>query len=141
MERRRFVTSAAVGGVAAGLGAAALPMPAIGQPLPELRWRMPSSFPKSLPTLFGGSDLICARVAEATDNRFQIRAYGAGELVPALQVLDTVQSGTVECGYSASYYYVDQDPTFAFGSTVPFGFNTRQQQAWMQAGALDLMNE
>ncbi|MBV8398925.1 MAG: TRAP transporter substrate-binding protein DctP, partial [Acetobacteraceae bacterium] len=70
------------------------------------------------------------------------RPFEAGELVPALQVLDTVQSGTVECGHSASLYYTDYDPTFAFGSTLPFGFNTRQQQAWMlQAGALDLMNE
>jgi TRAP-type mannitol/chloroaromatic compound transport system substrate-binding protein len=92
--------------------------------------------------LFGGSELICNRVAAATDNKFQIRPFGAGELVPALQVLDTVQNGTVECGHSASYYYVGKDPAFAFGSTVPFGFTTRQQQAWMlQAGALDLMNE
>jgi TRAP-type mannitol/chloroaromatic compound transport system substrate-binding protein len=136
MERRRLVTSAAVAGVAA------LPMPAIAQTMPEVKWRMPSSFPKSLATLFGGAELICTRVAAATDNKFQIRPFGAGELVPALQVLDTVQNGTVECGHSASYYYVGKDPTFAFASTVPFGFNTRQQQAWMlQAGALDLINE
>jgi TRAP-type mannitol/chloroaromatic compound transport system substrate-binding protein len=141
MERRRFVTSAAMGGVAAGLGTAALRIPAIAQNMPDVKWRMPSSFPKSLATLFGGAELICNRVAAATDNKFQIRAFGAGEIVPALQVLDAVQNDTVECGHSASYYYVGKDPTFAFGATVPFGFNARQQQSWMlQGGALDLMN-
>ena len=103
---------------------------------------MPSSFPKSLGTLYGGAEYLCARVAAMTDNKFQIRPFAPGEIVPALQVLDAVQAGTVECGHTASYYYVGKDPTFAFGSTVPFGLNTRQQQAWMlHGGGLELMNE
>ena len=140
MERRGLITKAAV--AAGGATLAALPMPAIAQSAPELRWRMPSSFPKSLGTLYGGAELLCKRVAEITDNKFQIRPFAPGEIVPALQVLDAVQAGTVEVGHTASYYYVGKDPTFAFGSTVPFGFNTRQQQAWMiHGGGLDLMNE
>ncbi len=138
MERRGLLTAAA-GGAAL---AATLPMPAIAQSMPEVRWRMPSSFPKSLSTLYGGCEYICNRVAAMTDNKFQIRPFAPGEIVPALQVLDAVQAGTVEVGHTASYYYVGKDPTFAFGSTVPFGFNTRQQQAWMlHGGGLDLMNE
>ncbi len=117
-------------------------MPAIAQSMPTVRWRMPSSFPKSLGTLYGGAEYICNKVAAITDNKFQIRPFAPGEIVPALQVLDAVQAGTVEVGHTASYYYVGKDPTFGFGSTVPFGFNTRQQQAWMlHGGALDLMNE
>jgi TRAP-type mannitol/chloroaromatic compound transport system substrate-binding protein len=142
MERRRFVGTAALGGAALGAAAAVLPKPAVAQGMPEIKWRMPSSFPKSLPTLWGGAEYFAASVAAMTDNRFQIRTFAAGEIVPPLQVLDAVQNGTVEMGQTAPYYYVGKDPTFAFGSTVPFGFNARQQMAWIIAGGgLDLMNE
>ncbi len=140
MDRRSFFSTAAAGGAA--LGASALAGPAIAQTAPEIHWRMPSSFPKSLTTLYGGAELLCRRVAEITDNKFQIRPFAPGEIVPALQVLDAVQAGTVEMGHSASYYYVGKDPTFAFGSTMPFGFNTRQQQSWIfEGGGLDLLND
>ncbi len=142
MERRRFVTAAAMGGAALGTAASVLPKPAIAQAAPEVKWRMASSFPKSLSTLYGGAEFLAAHVAAMTDGKFQIQVFAAGEIVPALQVLDAVQNGTVEIGQTAAYYYVGKDPTFAFGSTVPFGFNARQQQAWMlQGGALELMNE
>jgi TRAP-type mannitol/chloroaromatic compound transport system substrate-binding protein len=110
--------------------------------MPEVKWRMASSFPKSLPTLWGGAEYLSKRIAAATDNKFQIQAFAAGEIVPALQVLDAVQNGTVECGQTAPYYYVGKDPTFAFASTVPFGFNTRQQMAWMlSGGGMELTND
>jgi TRAP-type mannitol/chloroaromatic compound transport system substrate-binding protein len=142
MQRRRLINTAALGGVAASAVVAALPRPAIAQSMPEVKWRMPSSFPKSLDTLYGGAERVAQLVSDMTDGKFQIRPFAAGEIVPPLAVLDAVQNGTVEMGQTASYYYVGKDPTFAFGSTVPFGFNTRQQQAWMlQGGALDLMNE
>ena len=76
-------------------------------------------------------------VAEATDNKFQIQAFAAGEIVPGLQVLDAVQNGTVEMGHTASYYYFGKDPTFAFGTAVPFGLNsasTRPGTCWAAAG-------
>ncbi|MFO1024769.1 MAG: TRAP transporter substrate-binding protein [Acetobacteraceae bacterium] len=142
MERRKFVSATALGGAALGAAAAALPKPAIAQSMPEVKWRMPSSFPKSLPTLYGSAELLANRVAALTDGKFKITPFAAGEIVPALQVLDAVQNGTVELGQTAPYYYVGKDPTFAFGSTVPFGFNARQQQAWiLQGGGLELMNE
>jgi len=131
-----------MGATALGAATAVLAKPAIAQGMPEIRWRMPSSFPKSLPTLWGGAEFLAARVAAMTDNRFQIRPFAAGEIVPALQVLDAVQNGTVELGHTTSYYYVGKDPTFAFGTTVPFGLNARQQQAWiLQGNGLELMND
>ena len=82
------------------------------------------------------------RVAALTDNKFQIRVFAAGEIVPGLQVVDAVQNGTVECGHTASYYYVGKDPTFAFDTAIPFGLNTRQHNAWMYCGGgLELMRE
>jgi TRAP-type mannitol/chloroaromatic compound transport system substrate-binding protein len=80
-------------------------------------------------------------VAAMTDNRFQIQVFAAGEIVGGAQVLDAVQSGTVECGHTLSNFYVGKDPTFAFGSCLPFGLNARQQIAWMQHGGQALIRD
>ena len=137
MKRRSFLTSAGV-----GVAASTLAAPAIAQTQPEIHWRLASSFPKSLDTIYGAADTIAARVAAATDGKFQIRPFAAGELVPGLQVLDAVQNGTVECGHTASYYYVGKDPTFTFDATVPFGLNARQQNAWIyNGGGMALLRE
>jgi len=142
MERRKFLGGAVAGAAGVATLASNFPKPAIADSQPELKWRMASSFPKSLDTIFDGADIIAKRVAAATDNKFQIRTFAAGELVPGLQVLDAVQNGTVECGQSASYYYVGKDPTFAFDTAIPFGLNARQQNAWMYyGGGLELMRE
>src|ERR1022692_1358770 len=107
MKRRQFLKTAGVGVVAA---AAAVASPAIAQSMPELKWRMTTSWPKSLDTLYGGAEMMCKAVAEATDNKFQIQTFAGGEIVPGLQVLDAVQNGTVEMGHTASYYYFGKDP-------------------------------
>src|SRR5262245_60845618 len=98
MHRRSLLKKAAAG-TAAGIGAA----PAIAQSQPTVQWRMTTSWPKSLDTLFGGADMVGKRVAEITENKFQIRVFAAGEIVPALQVLDAVQAGTVGCGNTVQY--------------------------------------
>jgi TRAP-type mannitol/chloroaromatic compound transport system substrate-binding protein len=138
MKRRDFIKVAGLG-VA---GAATIAAPAIAQSMPEIKWRMPTSWPKSLDTLYGGAEMMCKVVAEATDNKFQIQPFAGGEIVPGLQVLDAVQNGTCEIGHTASYYYFGKDPTFAFGSSVPFGPNQRINQAWyMLGGGKELLNE
>ncbi|MBI3041961.1 MAG: TRAP transporter substrate-binding protein DctP [Betaproteobacteria bacterium] len=129
MKRRQFLKKASL-----ALAAGTVAPPAIAQSQPAIQWRMASSFPKSLDTLFGAADIISRRVAEITDNRFQIRVFAAGEIVPGLQVLDAVQNGTVECGHTAPYYYIGKDPAFAFATALPFGLNARQQNAWMYYG-------
>jgi TRAP-type mannitol/chloroaromatic compound transport system substrate-binding protein len=137
MKRRAFLTSAGV-----GVAASTLAAPAIAQSTPEIKWRCASSFPKSLDTIYGGAEFVAKRVAELTDGKFQIRVFAAGEIVPALQVLDAVKDGTIECGHTVSYYYVGKDPTFAFDAAMPFGLNARQQNAWMtHGGGKELMAE
>ena len=122
--------------------ASAVAAPAIAQTMPELKWRLTSSFPKSLDTLYGGGEVIAKAVAEATDNKFQIQAFAAGEIVPGLQAADAVTNGTVEMCHTAAYYYVGKDPTFALSCAVPFGPNARQQNAWQyHGGGIELMNE
>ena len=137
MKRRAFLTSAGV-----GVAASTLAAPAIAQSTPEIKWRCASSFPKSLDTIYGGAEFVAKRVAELTDGKFQIRVFAAGEIVPALQVLDAVKDGTIECGHTVSYYYVGKDPTFAFDAAMPFGLNARQQNAWIyNGGGMALLRE
>jgi TRAP-type mannitol/chloroaromatic compound transport system substrate-binding protein len=136
MKRRQFLKGA---GLAAAAGAVA--GPALAQSMPELKWRLTSSFPKSLDTLYGAATVFSKAVAEASDNKFQIQVFAAGEIVPPLAAADAVQNGTVEMAQTASYYYFGKDPTFAFGTCVPFGLNARMQNAWMYfGGGMELMN-
>jgi TRAP-type mannitol/chloroaromatic compound transport system substrate-binding protein len=137
MQRRRFLK---IAGAGATLAAAPIAAPAIAQNV--TRWRLASSFPKSLDTIYGGAEFFAKRVEAMTDGKFQIQVFAAGEIVGGLQVADAVQNGTVECGHTASYYYFGKDPTFAFDTAVPFGMNSRQQTAWMiQGGGLELMRD
>jgi TRAP-type mannitol/chloroaromatic compound transport system substrate-binding protein len=139
MTKRRNVLA---GTAAAAAGAASsLPMPAVAQAAPELKWRLTSSFPKSLDTIYGTAQVFAKSVAEMTDNRWQIQVFAAGEIVPGLQAMDAVSNGTVEMCHTASYYYVGKDPTFAFGTAIPFGLNSRLQDAWLfEGGGQDLLN-
>ncbi len=137
MDRRRLLKTAAIGAAASTLAA-----PAIAQALPELKWRLTSSFPKSLDTLYGGAESFAKRVAQLSDNKFQIRVFAPGEVVPALQALDAVQNNTVEMCHTASYYFVGKDLTFGFDAGVPFGLTARQQHAWItQGGGAQLMRD
>ena len=120
--------------LAAGGATTALASPAIAQSQPTIRWRLASSFPKSLDALYACASLFIQRVKEATDGKFEIQFFGPGEIVGALQVLDAVQNGTIECCHTGSYYFVGKDPAFAFACQVPFGLNARQQEAWLLEG-------
>jgi len=141
MKRRTFLGTALGGaaGLAAGcegpkprvVAAGAGPAVLSGR---QVIWRMASSFPRSLDTIFGGAEVLAERVAAMTDGAFQIRVYPAGELVPGLQVLEAAQQGTVQVGHTASYYYIGKNPALAFETCVPFGMNARQQAAWLEEG-------
>ena len=123
-------------------GTTALAAPAIAQSAPTIRWRLTSSFPKSLDTIYGGGEFFAERVSKLTDGKFNIRVFAAGDIVPAFQALDAVQQGTVEMCHTATYYYVGKDFTFGFGTALPFGLTTRQQNAWMyHGGGIDTLND
>ena len=122
---------AILGRGALAAGGAALAAPALAQAQPAIRWRLTSSYPTSLDAIHGAAQVFARTVAELTEDRFQIRVFGPGEVVPALQALDAVQSGTVEAAHTASSFYIGKNPAFAFATGLPFGLNTRQQNAWM----------
>jgi TRAP-type mannitol/chloroaromatic compound transport system substrate-binding protein len=129
VTRRQFAPAAA------SLAALAATSPAFGQPTSEnVKWRLTSSFPKSLDTLYGAAQTICRVTGEMTDGKFALQPFGAGEIVPSLQVLDAVSNGTVECGQTYTGYYIGKNPTFIFDGSVPFGFTPRMHNAWMMFG-------
>ena len=129
MKRREFLTA-----LGASAAVPAIAKPAIAQSEPTIKWRLTASWPKSLDTIYGGCETISKYVSEATNGKFQIQTFAAGEIVPALQVLDAVQTGTVEMGHTATYYNIGKDPTWALFCATPFGLNARQQNAWYYDG-------
>jgi TRAP-type mannitol/chloroaromatic compound transport system substrate-binding protein len=137
MKRRKFLQAAG-----AGLAATAIAKPAIAQSAPQIKWRLTSSFPKSLDTLYGAAETLSQYVAAATDNNFQIQIFAGGEIVPPLQAVDAVTDGKVEMCHTAGYYFVGKDPTFGLYCAVPFGLNSRQQNAWFYDGdGMKLLND
>jgi TRAP-type mannitol/chloroaromatic compound transport system substrate-binding protein len=135
MKRRAFLERAVVGAAATALAG-----PAIAQTGTPVRWRLATSWPKSLDTVHGTVDAMSQRVGQLTDKKLDIQVFAGGEIVPPLQVWDAVQTGTVECGHTLTAFYIGKNPAVAFDSGVAFGLNTRQQQAWMYSGGgLELM--
>ena len=138
MERRSFIRNATVGAAATATVVAA---PAV-RAQAAVRWRLASSFPKALDTIYGAAEVFSKSVSDATGGKFQISVHPGGELVPPFGVVDAVQNATVECAHTAPYYFFGKDETFAFDCAVPFGLNSRQQTAWMYEGnGMKLMRE
>ncbi len=141
MDRRSFLTKAAVGGVGAAT-VTALAAPAIAQSSPKITWRVTSGFPKSLDTIYGAAETMAKYVSEATDGNFTMQVFPAGELVPGLEAAEAAATASVEAAHTAAYYDWGKDPTNALGTTVPFGLNYRQMNAWLyHGGGIDMLNE
>ncbi|CAM5520717.1 TRAP-type mannitol/chloroaromatic compound transport system substrate-binding protein [Aquamicrobium terrae] len=142
MDRRSFMKKAGATGMGAAAAAATLAAPAVAQSNPKVTWRMASSFPKSLDTIYGGAEVLSKMLSEATDGNFQIQVFAAGEIVPGLQAADAAIAGTVEACHTVGYYYWGKDPVWALGSDVPFALNARGRNAWhYHGGGIDLYNE
>ncbi|MBX3578835.1 MAG: TRAP transporter substrate-binding protein [Rhizobiaceae bacterium] len=141
MDRRSFIKKAGLAGAGAA-AATTLAAPAIAQTAPVVNWRLTSSFPKALDTIFGAAETMANYVREATDGNFNIQVFAAGEIVPAPQAADAVTAGTVEACHTACYYFWGKDPTWALATAVPFMLNVRQMNAWLYyGGGNDLLNE
>lgn len=138
MQRRTFLKKAAAGLAATTTVAA----PAVAQTPGQVKWRMATSWPKSLDTIYGSADEMCKRVGQLTDGKFTIQCFAAGEVVGGLQVFDAVSNKTIECGHTLTSFYFGKDPVYAFDAGIPFGTNARQQAAWMYyGGGLDVLRE
>lgn len=128
MDRRSLIKHAGIAGVvAAGVAPAVHAQAAV-------RWRLASSFPKALDTIYGAAEIFAESVGKMSGGRFQISVHAAGELVPPFGVVDAVQQGTVEVSHTAPYYFFGKDDTFAMGTAIPFGLNSRQLTSWYYDG-------
>lgn len=136
MDRRSVIKNAGIAGVlAAGIAPAVHAQAAV-------RWRLASSFPKSLDTIYGGAEVFAKAVKAMSGGKFEISVHAGGELVPPFGVVDGVQNGTIEMCHTVPYYFYGKNPAFALGSAIPFGLNARQMTAWMMHGnGRKLMNE
>lgn len=145
MERRQFLTNAGISAITSATLVSCQSQnksTVTANTLPEIKWRMVTSWPKSLDTIFGGVQGICDDVKAMSGGKFTITPYAAGEIVPGLEVLDTVQNGTVECGHTASYYYIGKNPALAFATGLPFGLTAQQQNSWLyHGGGLEAMQK
>jgi len=136
MERRSLLKSAGIAGILAAGAAPAVHAQA------AVRWRLASSFPKSLDTIYGGAEVFARKVRELSSGKFEISVHAAGELMPAFGVVDGVQQGSIEAAHTAPYYFFGKDETFAIGGAIPFGLNSRQMSAWtFEGNGLKLMRE
>ncbi|SIT11169.1 Tat (twin-arginine translocation) pathway signal sequence [Paracoccus saliphilus] len=133
LDRRSFLTRASVGGAAAAAGST-LAAPAIAQESPTINWRLASSFPKSLDTIYGGGEELSTRLKEASDGKFNIQVFAAGEIVPGLDAINAATDGTVESAHSVGYYNWGKDPAFACGADLPFMFSARAKAAYNYHG-------
>ncbi|OPF63291.1 MULTISPECIES: TRAP transporter substrate-binding protein [Hydrogenophaga] len=124
MDRRSILKHAGIAGVLAAGAAPAVHAQA------AIRWRLASSFPKALDTIYGAAEVFAEKVNAMSGGKFVVSVHPAGELMPAFGIVDGVQQGTVEAGHTAPYYYFGKDDTFAMGTAIPFGLNSRQLTAW-----------
>ena len=136
MDRRSLIKNAGIAGVlAAGVAPAVHAQAAV-------RWRLASSFPKSLDTIYGGAEVFAKAVKDMSGGKFEVSVHAGGELMPPFGVVDGVQNGTVDMCHTVPYYFYGKNPAFALGSAVPFGLNARQMTSWMMHGnGRKLMNE
>src|SRR5258708_38880633 len=120
MKRRDFLKVSA-----AGAAVTAVASPAIAQSSPEIKWRMTSSFPKSLDTIYGGAAEVAKYVAEMTDNKFQIQVFAAGGRGPRPQARGAASHRTAELSQTRPYSPARQGPTFPVLAPWPFGLHAR----------------
>ncbi len=148
MERRQFLKLSAMGALGAtalaacGTGNEDLDQALQDESLPTLNWELATSWPTALDTIFGGAQTFADRVTAMTGGKFTITARAGGELTKPLEILQSVQSKGIQMGHTASYYYIGLNPITAFGTTLPFGFTARQQNAWLyKGGGLELLQQ
>ncbi|MFO8025609.1 TRAP transporter substrate-binding protein [Thiohalophilus sp.] len=139
MKRRDFIKSAGAGSLLAG-GLVTGTSVAVAKP--KYQWKMVTTWPKNFPGLGTGANNLAALINELSDGRIEVKVYGAGELVPALEVFDAVSRGTAQMGHGAAYYWKGKSEAAQFFSAVPFGLTAQEMNGWLYyGGGMELWEE
>ena len=104
------------------------------EPAKTFKWKLVTSWPKNFPGLGTAPERFAEQVEQLSGGRLTIKVYGAGELVPALQVFDAVSQGTAEMGHSGAYYWKGKASAAQFFTSVPFGLTAQEMNGWIQYG-------
>jgi len=108
----------------------------------QYKWKMVTTWPPNFPILGEACQLYADLLEQMSGGRIQVRVYGGGELVPALEAFDAVQSGAAELGSGAAYYWAGKSPAAQFFASVPFGMNAQQLNSWIiSGGGMELWEE
>ena len=100
----------------------------------KIRWKMVTTWPPNFPILGEVCHDFAEMVRKMSGGDFEIKVYGAGELIPAFECFDAVSAGAVEMASGASYYWAGKDAATQFFTTIPFGLNAQQMTAWLHFG-------
>lgn len=157
MKRRKFVAALGVGAGALAVGACNQTADSCGDSTSQgtannsgvaadkkqiYNWKLVTSWPKNLPGLGEAPERLSQIVKDMSDGRINIRVYGAGEIVPALEVFDAVSSGVSEIGHSGAYYWKGKSPAAQFFTAIPFGLTAQEINGWLHhGGGLELWRE
>lgn len=140
MKRKDFVKSMVLGGLAATGIVGCRPKPETAGTTPSVqtkkkyRWKMVTTWPPGFPVLGEGCEMLAQWVKEMSGGRMEIKVYGGGELVPALEAFETVSEGSAQMGSGCPYYWSGKIPAAPFFATVPFGMNAQQMNSWIFCG-------
>lgn len=133
MDRRKFVTTAALGGAAVTAGAASsFPKPALSQDV--TRWTMVTSWPRNLPGPGVAANTLAERITALSGGRLEVEVSSAGELVPGRGVFDAVSEGTAQLYHSVPAYWGSKNRGILLFGSQPFGLTAPEQSGWMNHG-------
>jgi len=108
----------------------------------HFEWKMITTWPKNFPGLGFAAENFARSVEEMSNGRLTVRVYGAGQIVPAMEVFDAVSQGVVDAGHGAAYYWKGKVPAAVFFTSVPFGLNAQEMNGWLHyGGGLELWEE
>jgi TRAP-type mannitol/chloroaromatic compound transport system substrate-binding protein len=149
MNRRDFISGAAVGGVV-GIGATAAVMTSMKDaPAPKvteapvaapavvkdrIELAMVTTWPRNFPGLGTGAQRFAERLQAMSDGRIQVQYFAAGERVGAFDSFDEVASGNAQGYHAADYYWKGKHPGWAYFCAVPFGLTYTEMNAWIRFG-------
>lgn len=123
---RRTTLAAGIAGLVAA--------PVVARAQTPLRWRMVTSWPRTLPGPAFSAQRIADRIRLLSGGRIEVQVFAAGEVVPAFAVHEAVGNATVELGHTASFFGIGREPALAFFTAIPFGFTPTEHNAWILKG-------
>ena len=106
-----------------------------------IEWRMQSSWASGL-EIQRQADHFAEKVNEMSGGRLQITSLPSGSVVEGLEVFDATENGVIDVGYTASFYWVGNEPVAPFFAAVPAGLTATEYIMWLYHGdGLELWQE